>query len=98
MEAATAGEPRRFEYLREHSMGLPQVLFQSTTHVAPAAAVAYSFFISVATSQQALPLSVGLALTAFLVLVRPDKLRNIDRVYVEDETVAPESPPAAGSV
>ena len=63
MEAATA-EPRRFEHLREHSIGLPQVLFQSITHMAPAAAVAYSIFISVPYSQQALPLSVGLALIA----------------------------------
>jgi amino acid transporter len=64
MEAATAGEPRRFDHLREHSIGLPQVLFQSITHMAPAAAVAYSIFISVPYSQQALPLSVGLALIA----------------------------------
>jgi hypothetical protein len=34
---------------------------------------------------------LGLALTAYVVLVRPDKLADIDRVYVEDETVAPES-------
>jgi amino acid transporter len=58
-----AGE-RRFDHLREHSIGLPQVLFQSITHMAPAAAVAYSIFISVPQSQQALPLSVGLALIA----------------------------------
>ena len=64
MEAGTAGEPRRFDHLREHSIGLPQVLFQSITHMAPAAAVAYSIFISVPYSQQALPLSVGLALIA----------------------------------
>jgi amino acid transporter len=64
MEAATAGEPRRFDHLREHSIGLTQVLFQSITHMAPAAAVAYSIFISVQYSQQALPLSVGLALIA----------------------------------
>jgi amino acid transporter len=63
MEAATV-EPRRFEHLREHSIGLPQVLFQSITHMAPAAAVAYSIFISVPDAQQALPLSVGLALIA----------------------------------
>ena len=63
MEAAT-GEPRRFDHLREHSIGLPQVLFQSITHMAPAAAVAYSIFISVPDAQQALPLSVGLALIA----------------------------------
>jgi amino acid transporter len=64
MEAAAAGEPRRFDHLREHSIGLWQVLFQSITHMAPAAAVAYSIFISVPYSQQALPLSVGLALIA----------------------------------
>ena len=64
MEAATAGAPRRFDHLREHSIGLTQVLFQSITHMAPAAAVAYSIFISVPYSQQALPLSVGLALIA----------------------------------
>src|SRR5919205_1087740 len=64
MEAATTGEPRRFDHLREHSIGLPQVLFQSITHMAPAAAVAYSIFISVPDAHQALPLSVGLALIA----------------------------------
>ena len=64
MEAGTAGSPRQFDHLREHSIGLPQVLFQSITHMAPAAAVAYSIFISVPYSQQALPLSVGLALIA----------------------------------
>src|SRR3954454_1117849 len=56
--------PRTFEHLREHSIGLPQVLFQSITHMAPAAAVAYSLFISVPDAQQALPLSVLLALVA----------------------------------
>jgi amino acid transporter len=63
MEAASAGGGR-FEHLREHSIGLPQVLFQSITHMAPAAAVAYSIYISVPDSRQALPLSVGLALIA----------------------------------
>src|SRR4051795_4318504 len=64
MEAGTAGPPRGFDHLREHSIGLPQVLFQSITHMAPAAAVAYSIFISVPDARQALPLSVGLALIA----------------------------------
>src|SRR3954465_6747083 len=59
-----ASEPRTFEHLREHSIGLPQVLFQSITHMAPAAAVAYSIYISVPDAQQALPLSVALALIA----------------------------------
>ena len=63
MEAASASGGR-FEHLREHSIGLPQVLFQSITHMAPAAAVAYSIFISVPDAHQALPLSVGLALIA----------------------------------
>jgi hypothetical protein len=57
MEAATADEPRRFDNLREHSIGLTQVLFQSITHMA-------------------------------------EKLRDMDRVYVEGETVAPEATPA----
>ena len=55
---------RHFDHLREHSIGLPQVLFQSITHMAPAAAVAYSIYISVPDARQALPLSVGLALIA----------------------------------
>jgi amino acid transporter len=66
MEAATAGGGSRFEHLREHSIGLPQVLFQSITHMAPGAAVAYSIYISVPFSRQALALSVLLALIACL--------------------------------
>jgi amino acid transporter len=65
MEAVAAGGGR-FEHLREHSIGLPQVLFQSITHMAPGAAVAYSIYISVPFSQQALALSVVLALIACL--------------------------------
>ena len=63
-----AGEQQApgFDHLREHSIGLPQVLFQSITHMAPAAAVAYSIFISVPDAQQALPLAVLLALVACL--------------------------------
>ena len=33
---------------------------------------------------------LGLALTAFVVFVRPEKLADVDRVYVEDETMTPE--------
>jgi amino acid transporter len=62
--ASTAAPTRSFDHLREHSIGLPQVLFQSITHMAPAAAVAYSIYISVPDSKQALPLSVALALIA----------------------------------
>jgi len=65
MEAGSASE-RRFDHLREHSIGLPQVLFQSITHMAPGAAVAYSIYISVPEARQALPLAVLLALVACL--------------------------------
>jgi amino acid transporter len=64
MEASAAR--RDFDHLREHSIGLPGVLFQSITHMAPAAAVAYSIYISVPHAGAALPLSVGLALLACL--------------------------------
>jgi len=65
MEAGAA-PVRQFDHLREHSIGLPGVLFQSITHMAPAAAVAYSLFISVPHAGPALPLSVLLALVACL--------------------------------
>jgi amino acid transporter len=65
MEAEATAAPRRdFDHLRERSIGLPQVLFQSITHMAPGAAIAYSIFVSVQFSGPALPLSVGLALIA----------------------------------
>lgn len=40
------------------------MLFQSITHIAPNAAVAYSIYISVPDARQALPLSMALALIA----------------------------------
>jgi amino acid transporter len=61
-----APERGGFDHLREHSIGLPQVLFQSITHMAPGAAVAYSIYISVPEARQALPLAVALALIACL--------------------------------
>jgi amino acid transporter len=63
MEAASVPS-RDFDHLREHSIGLPQVLFQSITHMAPAAAVAYSLLLSVLNAGPALPLAVLLALVA----------------------------------
>jgi amino acid transporter len=66
MEASSVSPRRDFDHLREHSIGLPGVLFQSITHMAPAAAVAYSIYISVPHAGAALPLSVGLALAACL--------------------------------
>src|SRR3982751_2517051 len=63
---STAAPTPSFDRLREHSIGLPQVIFQSITHMAPGAAVAYSIYISVPFSRQALVLSVLLALIACL--------------------------------
>ena len=53
-----------FDHLRERSIGLPEVLFQSITHMAPAAAVAFSILVSVGFAGQALPLAVLLAAIA----------------------------------
>src|SRR3954466_9905891 len=66
MAAGSVAPERRFDHLREHSIGLPQVLFQSITHMAPAAAVAYSLLLSVLNAGPVLPLAVLLALVACL--------------------------------
>ena len=100
MEAGTVSRP--FDRLRVHSIGLPQVLFQSITHTAPAAAVAYSIYISVPFSRfpPTYPIKyanwvalgwigLGLVLTAVLYARYPDRLRDMERVYVEDETFIP---------
>src|ERR671936_2628793 len=55
---------RAFDRLREHSVGLPETLFQSITHMAPGAAIAFSILVSVQFSGPALPLSVLFALVA----------------------------------
>jgi amino acid transporter len=64
MEDRQAAPPRRFDHLREHSVGLPEVLFQSITHMAPAAAVAFSILVAVQFAGPALPLAVLFALIA----------------------------------
>jgi amino acid transporter len=63
MEAGTT-PARSFDHLREQSIGLPQVLFQSITHMAPGAAIAFSILVSVGFAGPALPLSVLFALIA----------------------------------
>jgi amino acid transporter len=65
-----AGAPRTraFDHLREHSIGLAEVLFQSITHMAPAAAVAFSILVSVQFAGQALPLAVLLAAIACILV------------------------------
>ena len=62
--ATAAPSNRSFDHLREHSIGLPQTLFQSITHMAPGAAIAFSILVSVGFSGPALPLSVLFALVA----------------------------------
>jgi hypothetical protein len=37
---------------------------------------------------------LGVLLTIWLVRARPEKLKDMDRVYVEDETLAPDAAPA----
>jgi hypothetical protein len=64
VDTETTKPARTFDHLREHSIGLPEVLFQSITHMAPAAAVAFSILVSVGFAGQALPLSVLLAAIA----------------------------------
>src|SRR6266487_6524246 len=60
MEAGTSGRNE----LRHESVGLPQVLFQSITHMAPGAAIAFSIYLSIVNAGPALPLAVLLALIA----------------------------------
>jgi amino acid transporter len=62
------GGIRGFDHLREHSIGLPQVLFQSITHMAPGAAIAFSILVSVQFAGPALPLAVLCALIACLLV------------------------------
>jgi len=54
--------------LREGSIGLPQVLFQSITHMAPGAAIAFSIYLSIVYAGPALPLSVLLALVGCMLV------------------------------
>ncbi len=67
MEAG-AVRGRSFDHLREGSIGLPQVLFQSITHLAPGAAIAFSILFSVQFAGPALALSVLLALIACMLV------------------------------
>ena len=64
MASPASSAPATFDHLREQSIGLPQVLFQSITHMAPGAAIAFSILFSVGFAGPALPISVLLALIA----------------------------------
>jgi hypothetical protein len=61
---AASSSGGRCEHLREYSIGLPQVLFQSITHMAPGAAVAYSIYISVPFARQGAGVSTVVAVDA----------------------------------
>jgi amino acid transporter len=60
MASAEAGQ------LEHNAIGLPEVLFQSITHMAPAAAVAYSIIFATTYAGGATPLAVVIALVACL--------------------------------
>jgi amino acid transporter len=59
---ATSGQ------LAREAIGLREVLFQSITHMAPAAAVAFSIIVGAPFGAGALPLAVVLALIACLLV------------------------------
>src|SRR2546425_3104887 len=69
MAARTVPQPARgYDHLREESIGLAQVLFQSITHMARGAAIAFSILFSFQFAGPALPLSVLLALIACMLV------------------------------
>ena len=39
-------------------------------------------------------IGLGIVVTALMWQMRPQALRNAERIYVEDETIAPDSEPA----
>ena len=59
---------QRFDHLQEYSIGFAQVLFQSITHMAPAAAVAFSLLVGFSFAGPVLPLSVIFALVVALLI------------------------------
>jgi len=67
MEAGSM-RAQSYDHLRERSIGLPQVLFQSITHMAPGAAIAFSILFSVQFAGPALPLAVLFALVACMLV------------------------------
>src|SRR5215207_6947016 len=67
-ERMTMERAERFDHLREHSIRLPQVLFQSITHMGPGLAVAFSLLVGYAFAGAAMPLSVLLAILVCLMI------------------------------
>jgi amino acid transporter len=56
----------RADRLRENSIGLPNVLFQSVTHMAPAVSLVFVFLVAIQFSGPVLPLALLIALVAML--------------------------------
>ena len=66
--AGSSGQAGVAPGLQKDAIGLTQVLFQSITHMAPAAAVAFSIIFAVTYAGGATPLAVVLALVACLLV------------------------------
>jgi amino acid transporter len=66
--ASSSGQAGAAPGLQKDAVGLTQVLFQSITHMAPAAAVAFSIIFAVTYAGGATPLAVVLALVACLLV------------------------------
>ena len=64
----TANTPPEDRGLRREAIGLREVFFQSVTHMAPAAAVAFSIIVGANFASGALPLSVLFALVGCLLV------------------------------
>ena len=67
-EKMTVERGESFDHLRERSLGLPQVLFQSITHMGPGLAVAFSLLVGFSFAGAAMPLSVLLAILVILMI------------------------------
>jgi Amino acid permease len=63
---AATGSTRSSQGLARSAIGLREVLFQPITHMAPAAAVAFSIIVGAPFAGGSLPLGVLLALVAYL--------------------------------
>lgn len=68
MSAETSAQAPQEESLRANTIGLPGVLFQSITTMAPASAVAFSLFAAITFTGGALPLAVIIALVVCILV------------------------------
>src|SRR5689334_10826223 len=66
--STSSSSPATDPGLRPNAVSLPEVLFQSITLMAPAAAVAFAFFPGIASAGGSFPLAVVIALVASVLL------------------------------